>query len=431
MFGVVGNVDQRGFVNQPRGATTRQKPHFLSGKEAAALLGVKRETLYAYASRGLVRSEPAGRGRERRYRREDLERLKARHDARAGHGPVAASALRWGEPVLESGITAIDARGPRYRGQLATDLAERAPFEAVAEFLWSGALPADPPAWRAEGLGMTTKPLAAIAGAARPIPLLALAIPALAAADPARFDASPEAEKQRARALILRLAALAGLGADPERARLAVAEPTVARVLLTALGARPTARSERALDRALVLLADHELNASTFTVRVAASVKADLYACFSAGMATLSGPRHGGECDRVEALLAEARDPEGARDVILARASRGEAVHGFGHTLYADGDPRAIPLLASAADLAPRSRAVRTALALAEATRDLGREAPTVDLALVTLAAALGLPSGSAAAIFAIGRTAGWVAHIFEQREQGFMLRPRARYVGP
>src|ERR671912_753006 len=95
----------------------------LSGREAAELLGVKRETLYAYASRGLVRSEPGGPGRGRLYNREDLERLKARHDARSGHGPVAAGALRWGEPVLESAITEVTPRGPRYRGQLATQLA--------------------------------------------------------------------------------------------------------------------------------------------------------------------------------------------------------------------------------------------------------------------------------------------------------------------
>ena len=83
-----------------------QDPSFVTGREAAALLGVKRETLYAYASRGLLRSEPGEHGRERRYHREDLERLKARHDARSGHGPVAAGALRWGEPVGEMGTIA-------------------------------------------------------------------------------------------------------------------------------------------------------------------------------------------------------------------------------------------------------------------------------------------------------------------------------------
>src|SRR5262249_9768773 len=119
----------------------------------------KRETLYAYASRGLVRSEPGEKGRGRRYQREDLERLRARRDARSGHGPVAAGALRWGEPVLESALTGLTSSGPRYRGHLAVTLSARAPFESVAELLWSGALPDEPPSWSARGLGLAVRPL--------------------------------------------------------------------------------------------------------------------------------------------------------------------------------------------------------------------------------------------------------------------------------
>src|SRR5262245_45293250 len=136
-------MDQRGFDN-PRSRAASAAPAFLDGRAAAAFLGVKRETLYAYASRGLVRSEPAPRGRARRYAREDLLRLKARRDARAGHGAVAAGALRWGEPVLSSALTALDdALGPIYRGVPAVELAEEASFEAVAELLWASE-PLDP-----------------------------------------------------------------------------------------------------------------------------------------------------------------------------------------------------------------------------------------------------------------------------------------------
>src|ERR1700679_2135757 len=129
------DVDQRGFDNQV--------DHLVEASAAAALLGVKRATLYAYASRGLVKSVPGEARRERLYIRADLERLKARHDARSGHGPVAAGALRWGEPVLESSVTGIDDRGPRYRGALATEIVEAgATFEEVAELLWTGTRPA-------------------------------------------------------------------------------------------------------------------------------------------------------------------------------------------------------------------------------------------------------------------------------------------------
>lgn len=405
---------------------------FISGREAAALLGVKRETLYAYASRGLVRSEPGGPGRERRYSREDLERLKARRDARSGHGPVAAGALRWGEPVLESALTAIDPAGPRYRGHPSAELAATHTLEAVAELLWSGTLPAAAPSWQLAGPGLRVASLTALLPpAAPPLLTLALAVPALAAADPDRFNLAPAPEAARARALMLRMAALAGAGLDPAQVKPALAEPTLAGALLVSLGAPATPRAVPLMRRALVLCADHELNASAFAVRVAASAGADLYACVSAGLATLSGPRHGGVVDRVEALLEEIGRPEHAARVVHDRARRGEEIPGFGHPLYPAGDPRGAQLLAAADQHAPRSPRLRTIAALLAAMHEAGREPPTLDLGLASIGAALGLPPRSAVAIFAVGRTAGWLAHAFEQRAAGFLLRPRARYVGP
>lgn len=405
---------------------------FLTGKQAAALLGVKRETLYAYASRGLLRSEPGGPGRERRYSREDLERLKARRDARSGHGPVAAGALRWGEPVLESALTAIDAAaGPRYRGHTATELTART-FEAVAELLWSGVLPDSEPRWEAAGLGLRGPSLAALLpDDAPPLVTLALAVPALGAADPDRHNLASEPEKSRARALIIRMAALAGAAGDATRAKAALAEGSVARALLVSLAVRPTPRAQQLVDRALILSADHELNASTFAVRVTASAGADLYACVSAGLAALSGPRHGGMVDRVEALLAEAGKPEKARTVVQDRARRGEEIPGFGHPLYPDGDPRARSLLAAAAEHAPKNATLRTLQAFVDAMREAGRGDPSLDMGLAAIGAAVGMPPKTAVSLFAIGRTAGWLAHAFEQRAAGFLLRPRARYVGP
>ena len=405
----------------------------MNGKQAAALLGVKRETLYAYASRGLIRSEPAGRGtRERRYHREDLQRLKARHDARAGHGAVAAAALRWGEPVLESALTAIDAGGPRYRGHSALELAGRLAFEAVAELLWTGTVPTPVAEWSSRTLGVRLGPISSLVLDRAPATAtFALVIPALAAADPDRFDADPVADLQRARSIIRRTAAFAGFADGESRVRAAIAEPSVARILLVSLGARPTAASERAMNQALVLIADHELNVSSFTARVAASAGADLYACVSAGLATLSGPRHGGMLSRVEALLAEIGRPERARAIIHDRTARGEEIPGFGHPLYPQGDPRGRVLLESAFAMAPRNRVLRTLFALIEAMRDASRPDPTVDLGLVAVARALRLPRESAVAMFAVGRAAGWIAHAFEQRAAGFLLRPRARYVGP
>ena len=410
----------------------------VTAREAAALLDVKPASLYAYVSRGLLTSVPGVRGPGRLYARAELERLKARHEARAGHGPVAAGALRWGEPVLESALTGIDARGPRYRGHVAIELARAGtPFEVVAELLWTGSAPdgarsatAPPPGAKARAeLGGRLRALARfVRGGQAPLSTLALVVSAFALGDAARFDAPRDGELARGRKLLRVLAAGAALCFDAERVAGALAAPTVACSLAIALGARDTAATRARIDAALVVIADHELNPSSFAARVAASTGADLYACLGAALGALSGPVHGGATARVEALVAETGRPERAAAVIEERARRGDALPGFGHPLYPDGDPRAAFLLAASE---PRKRPERTLAALVASMRSAGRERPNVDLSLVATALALGLPAGSAAVLFAVGRTAGWLAHVFEQRAAGFVLRPRAHYTGP
>jgi citrate synthase len=426
-------------MSPARSALLSRRTELIGAREAAELLEVKPATLYAYVSRGLLASVPGTRGPSRLYARSDVDRLKARQLARRGHGAVAAGALRFGEPVLESALTAIDERGPRYRGQLAIELAEQAvPFEAVAELLWSGEPPAEvastsegaarSPATQARSAARLRALARFVPRGAAPISALSVALAALALGDPLRFDAPPAAEHARARRLVHTLAAATALAFDPRRLGAALATPTVAGALALALGARDTPRTRRLLDRALVVIADHELNPSSFAARVAASTGADLYACLGAALGTLSGPEHGGATARVEALVAETGRPERAPFVIEERARRGDALPGFGHPLYPKGDPRATLLFAQSA---PRSTAERTLAALVEATQSAGREAPNVDLGLVAVALALGLRQGAASALFAVGRAAGWIAHVFEQRAAAFVLRPRARYTGP
>ncbi len=176
--------------------------------------------------------------------------------------------------------------------------------------------------------------------------------------------------------------------------------------------------------RALVLSADHELNASTFAVRVVASTGAGLPCCVLAGLAALSGPLHGGQTDRVRAFAGEPGMTSTPRTAVAARLARGERVPGYGHRLYPDGDPRAVALLAA---LGP-SEAWR---ALDAAVLELTGQHPTIDVALIALERTLGLPQGAALAIFAVGRTVGWIAHALEQRQDGRLIRPRAAYAGP
>jgi citrate synthase len=400
--------------------STIQSTASLSAKEAAKLLGVKAQTLYAYASRGLLRR--VGDGKRRRYLSEDVERLRTRQRARSGHGAVAAAALSFGDPVLDSSITAIDERGPLYRGRPAVELAKHgASFESVAELLWSGELPGEPSVWRA-----FQAPARSWGPARTSLEDLLLALPALVQLAPERHSRARESELSLARQLV---PSLAWLLVPPAARR----ESSSVAELLSGAAKAPRKAARPALDVALVLLADHELNASSFAARVAASTDAHLLACMMAALATLSGPRHGGACDRVEALLEEAATLPRPLDVIEKRARRGDAMTGFGHPLYPAGDPRAQLLLEEARALSRRSAGLRKRLeplfSLAQAMQRQGLPA-TVDFGLVALTRALEMPPGSAALLFALGRSAGWVAHVLEQRASGAVLRPRARYLG-
>jgi len=170
--------------------------------------------------------------------------------------------------------------------------------------------------------------------------------------------------------------------------------------------------------RCLVLLADHELNASTFVARCVASTGASPYAVVSAALGALSGHRHGGASSRVEAAFHEL---EAGGDPIMAMAGRlfrGEDVPSIGHPLYPDGDPRAVAILYALSVTVPHAR------------RLVGR-GPNVDFALGAATTALGLPRGAALSLFVIGRTVGWIAHAIEQYESGVLIRPRAHYTGP
>lgn len=369
---------------------------------------MKTATLYAYVSRGLVRRAGAS-GSARRYLREDLARLAARSEARSGHGPVAAAALRWGEPVLGTRVSFLDARGPCYRGTPAAHLArEGVSFERAAELLWTGALPREAASWAPRALPRFSgyEPLGAM--------LQALAS---VAAEQRGLDALDDA-----RGLVAALPTVFG-------AR--VAEPALhAERVGAALGVTPSKERARVLDATLVLLAEHELNPSTFAARVASSAGSTLGASLVAALATLTGSRHGRASDALEALLARVGSTRNLGRSLRALWDAGEDAPCFGHPAYPAGDPRATVLLELASELAPRDPVVRLLDALCRAMEEQGRPPPNVDAGLVAARAALGLPAGAAPVLFALARSAGWVAHALEQREEGATLRPRARYLG-
>ncbi len=408
-------------TNQPSGE--------ISANEAALLLGVKLPTLYAYVSRGLLRSLPSRSGRARRYLRSDALALRER-------GPsvrAAAGALRWGEPILESAITAMTPAGPAYRGQLASALAQGGrSFEAVAELLWTGSLPESPPRWEVSGCPELTGVLPLLPADAPHASVFPVLVAARAVRDAGRFDTTAEGVLPRARSLIRLLAAGLALPRAPARARRAARAQRIAEVVARAFALDVTPGTLASIDALLILLADHELNASTFAARVAASTHADVYAVVQAGLATLSGPLHGATSDRFEALLSEVGAPEHAERAVQERARRGERVPGFGHAFYgAAGDARARVLLEIAWEHGRAQPTLAVANAVIGAMERAHKPPPNVDSAAVALRAALGMPPGAVAGLFAVGRAAGWVAHALEQVATGHLLRPRARYRGP
>lgn len=406
------------------------RTNYLSAKDAAAALGVSVPTLYAYVSRGLVRSEAVGGSkRSRRYRRDDVERLKERQVQR--RNPVQAAeqaaerALHWGTPVLESALTLIENGQLYYRGHNAVRLAETRSFEAVAALLWTGE-------WQAEAaLTQALTPelrqwAAALDGRADQSAAGAfqVVLPLAAQADAPAYDLRPAAVRQTG-ARLLRL--LTAAAVYPAAAASGPVAEGLARHWAPKVAAAP-----RLLNAALILCADHELNVSAFTARCVASAGATPYDVVTAGLAALRGSRHGGHTARVEALLDAVGTPAQAGRVLAERLQRGEGLPGFGHHLYPSppGDPRGRALLDVARTHFPRARAVSTALAVvAEAERLIG-EQPTIDFSLVVLARALGLPRGAPLALFALGRTAGWIGQALEQYALGQMIRPRAKYVG-
>ncbi len=252
-----------------------------------------------------------------------------------------------------------------------------------------------------------------------PIEVFQVLLPLAAAEDPAAYD--------------LRPAAVARTGARILRLMTEVAAGETASRIAETLGRGWSPRDPGAaalLGPALVYCADHELPVSTFAARCVASSEATPYAVVLAGLAALGGVKHGGEVELVEAFLREVEAAGDARAAISGRLRRGERIPGFGHSLYPDGDPRAAGLLRLTAEAYPNSRAVALSDGVVgEALRLMG-ERPTVDLALVTVARTLGLPPGGAMALFALGRTIGWIGHAIEQYEDGSLIRPRARYVG-
>jgi citrate synthase len=305
---------------------------------------------------------------------------------------------------------------------LATRLAEGdRSFEEIAEFLWTGEWPAQV-SWPT--VESTLPTLGDVATDSRMIERLRLTIAMAALHDLGRFADTLDGRLRCARRIYSEV--LAAIGREV-RGDLDASSGVVDSLIHTyELTDRDAVRA--AVRMALVLVADHEMNASTFAARVTASTGADLYACVEGALTALSGPRHGGSADRCEALLQDIARHDSVHATLLGRVQRGGNTPGFGHPLYPDGDPRFRKLCTALPDISADHLALAAELEEEAEALELG--APTIDLGLAILADALGIEPSGASTLFAVGRIAGWIAHAIEQYDQGHLLRPRARYVG-
>jgi citrate synthase len=388
---------------------------WMSAAEASRRLGVKRTTLYAYVSRGLIRSAPTGGAtRERTYARDDVERLRRKAEERRHPDTVASHALHLGTPVLDSAISLIADHRLYYRGHDAVELSRTRSVAEVASLIWTGRFDAAP--FRMPPTRKRAAELAELPFIARARVLLADA----AHRDPLAFDLRAEAVAatgQRILALMTHSATLSR-----------TAGATIEASLAAAWNVRPGGIN--VLRAAIVLCADHELNVSAFTARCIASAGASPYAAVIGGLSALEGIRHGGMTVRVEAMLESMRSQRSGAAALAERLRQGAEIYGFGHPLYQNGDPRAAELFSLLRAHAPRSSELTFALGVVDAASTLLGEHPTLDLALATLSRVLGLPPRSGLTLFAIGRTIGWIGHAIEQYTEGALIRPRARYVG-
>jgi citrate synthase len=392
----------------------------LTAHQATALLGVSRATLYAYVSRGLVRSEPGtGQTRERLYAAEDVVTLVRRKEERRDPEKKVQVALQWGSPLMESELTLIRDGQLFYRGRNALELADYAPLEKVAGLLWTGKLQAVKMPLKAQ---LSHLPM--LSGTTL-LESFGHALTSAGARDLQASDARLEALPGNAARI------LALLFAVVERSLKLPAAPDLA--LHERLGrAWANGRSAETdlLRRALVLIADHELNISSFTARCVASSGASLHHAALAGLCALQGPNHGLAVEQAAHLL-ELAEERGAHRAITELTRRTGRLSGFGHLLYPEGDPRARALLEHMFSTFPQEPAVQAAHALSHnVEHELGNR-PNVDLALATVGRLLRGPAEWGVALFALGRTVGWLAHGIEAISQRQTIRPRAKYVGP
>ncbi|HLZ73334.1 MAG TPA: citrate/2-methylcitrate synthase [Dehalococcoidia bacterium] len=344
-----------------------------------------------------------------------------------------------------------------YRGYDTDELVELS-FEAVCHLLWTGELAsaAQLAALRwafADERRLPDEVIALLRGlpaATHPLTALRTAVSALGALDADGEDGSTEANLRKTRRLTVQAPLIVGafyrLRSGKEPVAPAPSDSIAASLLRAVLGTAPSAEAERAIDAALILHADHELNASTFAARVAAATETDLHAAITAACAVLKGPKHGGANEDVLVMLEEIGAPDRAEVYVKQKLAWRETLppaerqmikarfSGFGHRVYKVDDPRAAHLRRMAAVLADSDARTANWLAIADRVRAIMAAEKglkvNVDFYSALVYQSLGIPVDLNTSLFAVSRMAGWTAHALEQYANNRLIRPRAEYTG-
>ena len=367
---------------------------WITTTEAAQRLGVKRATLYAYVSRGLLRSERRPGQQESLFDRAQIDAM-----ASATRPPGSPQPVLRFRSIATSVSSQVDG-DLLYRGRPLHDVVAIGSLEEAAAIMLGTSVPQQISRPRqVGGVDLSTLPLE------RRMPV---AIQLVAAADPFASDTDPEQVRAAAVPTLRAALMLVSGGAAPEPVTTDLTALTLA-----ALGGSPDARADVELLRVLlVALLDHGLTASTVAARVAASTRAGLHDCLSAAYAAMAGPLHGAAPVAAHALLVDGVDPT----VLVGRSLRERGVvAGFGHFLYPDGDPRADVVLVALWRRRGTVRLRRRVEALAALVADRTGGLPNIDLASAAVLHALGLPAESGEVVFQVARSVGVAAHVVEE----------------
>lgn len=405
---------------------------YMTAAEAMDCLGVKQQTLYAYVSRQLIRRVTSAGSKRSLYSRDDVEKLASRRTRKVQGGLTPHAWQSEAPGGITTALTQVTAEGPMYRGRLFSSLINHpARIENVAELLWTGVLLDEPLTWEHDEIPPNMEEaLAALRLPPGQVPFLrAMATVSIVMGEPAGKELRSGSTAGLARRLVCAYAGCLGmLTPQSSFVRPKQGEP-IAQIVLRALGLQVTPEHLAAVNAVLITCADHDLSSPTYAARVVASTGAGLHACLLASIAGHAGYHFGGSCDRTEEFfLAESVSGQACAQM-ASSLHAGSRLPGFNHPLYPSGDPRALYLLDLAEQLAGSQALQDMRETIHDAQAETGQQ-PALEMGLVAVARALRLPRRAASALWAVGRSVGWVAHVIEQRLAGQIIRPQARYDG-